>query len=84
ATAAPTALQQLAPCNGTPGGGDPTLGALDVGQFLDTSANPPGLSYRRTPVPTRQPSMPKAKSARPRSPGAPVTVDVAKIVAPSG
>jgi plastocyanin len=82
ASTAPTALEQLAPCGGATGIGDPTVGALDVNQFLDTSANPPGRSYRLTPVPAPQPSMPKADAARARPPGAPMTIDVDAIVVP--
>ena len=62
-TTAPSNLEQLEPCTGT-GSGDPNAGALDLGALLDPSKNPPGRSYRQTPRPPPQPSMPNAKSAK--------------------
>ncbi|MFI5053319.1 MAG: right-handed parallel beta-helix repeat-containing protein, partial [Acidimicrobiia bacterium] len=83
ATSAPTGLDQLKPCGGAPGSGDPTAGALDLGKFLDTSANPPGTNYRETPVAPKQRNMAKAKSVRARPAGAPRKVDLAAIKVPA-
>ncbi len=83
ASSAPTAIEQAMPCGGT-GTGDLTAGALDVGQFLDTSRYPKGLPYATTPVPRRQRNLPRAASARARPAGAPVVVDLASIEVPSG
>lgn len=84
ATTAPTGLEQLQPCVGPPGGGDPTAGALDIGRFLDPSANPPGTSPRRTPRPRRQRNLPQAATARARPAGAPLAIAVGTIALPRG
>jgi plastocyanin len=64
AITAPTDLQVLVPC-GAAATGDPSSapGGLDVGQFLDTSDNPKGVPYRRTPVPPKQSTMTNARRA---------------------
>jgi plastocyanin len=79
---APTNLEQLKPCGGAAGSGDLSVGALDIGKFLDTSANPAGKSYQVTPVPPRQRNLAKAATARARPAGAPVQVDLARITVP--
>ena len=71
------------PCTGA-GAGDLTAGALDIGQFLDTSKNPPGLPYKQTPVPVKQRNLVRAASAPARPAGAPATLDVAAISVPAG
>jgi hypothetical protein len=81
-TSAPASLEQLKPCTGV-GTGDPANGALDIGAFLDTSKNPPGTSYRVSPVPKRQPNMPRALTARARPAGAPTMPDVATLTTPA-
>jgi hypothetical protein len=82
-TSAPTGLDRLKPCGGRPGSGDPTAGALDVGKFLDTSGNPPGANYRRTPRAPKQRNMANARSARARPAGAPMKIDPAAIKTPA-
>jgi plastocyanin len=82
ATTAPTDLEQLKPCGGAPGSGDLNAGALDIGKFLDTSANPPGQSYKVTPVPRKQRNLAKATTATARPAGAPAKVDLARIAVP--
>ena len=81
ATSAPATLEQVKPCSGT-GTGDLATGALDIGQFLDTSQNPPGQSYKVTPVPKKQRNQAKATTAKARPAGAPVKVDLARITVP--
>ncbi|MFI5045928.1 MAG: nitrous oxide reductase family maturation protein NosD [Acidimicrobiia bacterium] len=83
ATTAPTGLQALAPCSER-GSADLSTapGQLDVAQFLDTSDNPPGVSYRRTPVPSKQPTMPNAKKAKVSPAGAPVVPALASLQVP--
>jgi plastocyanin len=82
-TSAPTAIEQAMPCSGTPSA-DPASGALDVGQFLDTSKNPKGRSYKDTPAPKRQKNMPRAGRARAVPAGEPAPVDLAAIQVPPG
>jgi plastocyanin len=82
ATTAPANLEQVKPCGGA-GTNDITTGALDIGKFLDTSQNPPGLPYKRAPVPPKQRNMARAASARARPAGAPVKIDLAAIVVPA-
>ena len=66
-TSAPSNIERLKPCAGV-GRGDPAAGAVDLGKFLDTSKNPKGRDYRKTPVPPTQQGMPRATSARPSPP----------------
>jgi plastocyanin len=80
-TSAPANIEQALPCTGT-GTGDLATGALDIAQFLDTSANPEGVPYRKTPVPKRQRTMPRARAAPARPAGAPVVVDATAIMLP--
>ena len=82
-TSAPANIQEALPCTDA-GTGDLATGALDIGQFLDTSKNPKGVPYRRTPVPGRQRSMPRAASSRAAPAGAPAPVDLTAIVVPAG
>jgi plastocyanin len=81
-TSAPSNIEQALPCTGA-GTGDLATGALDIGKFLDTSKNPKGVDYRRTPVPPRRTSMPRAARRRGEPAGAPVAVDVSAIVVPA-
>ena len=64
--------------------GDLSVGALDIAKFLDTSHNPKGLPYAKTPVPGKQRNMPRATSAKARPAGAPAPVDLAAIKVPAG
>ena len=83
ATTAPTGLQALLPCDAA-ATGDPLTapGALDVGQFLDTSDNPKGVPYRRTPVPPKQAVMPNARPAKAVPAGAPSVPALASLQVP--
>jgi hypothetical protein len=82
-TSAPADLERAMPCTGA-GTGDLATGALDIGKFLDTSKNPPGVPYRKTPVPGKQRTLPRAASAPARPAGAPAAVDLAAISVPTG
>jgi hypothetical protein len=82
-TSAPANLEQVMPCTGA-GTGDLTAGALDIGKFLDTSKNPPGVSYKKTPVPGKQRNLPRATRAPARPAGAPAAVVLAAISVPAG
>ena len=66
------------PCDGA-GTGDLDAGALDIGQFLDTSKNPPGRAYEDTPVPPKQRNMANAATAKAQPAGAPAAVDLDSI-----
>ncbi len=81
-TSAPSDIERLKPCVGV-GSGDPAAGAVDLSRFLDTSKNPKGLGYRKTPVPPKQPNSANARSARAVPAGAPVMPDLASIVLPA-
>jgi plastocyanin len=81
-TSAPADLQQLMPCDGV-GTGDPNAGALPLTTFLDTSKNPKGRNYKKTPVPGRQQNMPKPKTAAAVPAGAPPALDLDAITRPS-
>jgi hypothetical protein len=81
-TSAPTNVEQLKPCGGATGIGDPAAGALDIARFLDLSANPAGRSYQVTPLPPKQRGMAKAATAKARPAGAPAKVDLATIRVP--
>ena len=60
-TTAPTALEDLAPCDGKGNGGDFTKDALDLGPLIaDQPAKPAKNSYRTTPIPPAQDQMPGA------------------------
>jgi plastocyanin len=80
-TSAPTDIEAVYPCHGA-STADPSVGALDLAKLLDASANPKGRPYRATPVPPRQPNMPRATRARARPAAEPITVDVATITVP--
>lgn len=81
-TSAPTAIETLAPCEGT-GAGDPTAGQFDL-LALISSERPPSGDYKVSPEPGPQPNMPDATTApaRPATDGPP-SVDVAAIQVPS-
>jgi plastocyanin len=82
-TTAPSNLETLKPCTGA-GSGDPNAGALDLAKLLDTSKNPKGLSYKKSPKPKKQRNMPHAKTAkaRPATFSGPIKVDLASIKVP--
>ena len=82
-TSGPADIEQVMPCTGA-GTGDLTAGALDIGKFLDTSKNPPGLPYKQTPVPAKQRNLAGAARAPARPAGAPAALDVAAISVPAG
>ena len=83
-TAAPTALESLAPCDATPTATDWKTGELNaIAVFLVQSAKPEEDAYKTTPVPAEQPSMPDATTA-PAQPATdvPEKVDLASITVP--
>jgi plastocyanin len=80
-TSAPANIEQVMPCDAT-GTGDFATGAVDIAQFLDTSGNAKGGGYKDSPVPRRQPNMPRAAKAKARPAGAPPAVDLAGITVP--
>jgi plastocyanin len=80
-TSAPLSIEQVKPCAGAPSG-DPNAGALDIRQFLDTSKNPKGLPYARTPVPGPRSGMPRAARAPAAPAGAPVMPALDAITTP--
>ncbi len=82
-TSAPTDIEQVMPCDAT-GTGDFATGAVDIGQFLDTSQNAKGVAYKESPVPKPQRSLPRAARAPARPAGAPLPVDLPAITVPSG
>jgi plastocyanin len=82
-TSAPANIEQVMPCDAT-GTGDFATGAVDIGQFLDTSANAKGVRYEESPVPQRQRNMPRAARAKARPAGAPPPVELAAIQVPAG
>jgi plastocyanin len=82
-TSAPANIEQVMPCDAT-GTGDFATGAVDIAKFLDTSGNAKGVDYKASPVPKRQPNMPRAAKAKARPAGAPPAVDLAAIQVPSG
>jgi plastocyanin len=61
-TSAPSSIEQVAPCAG-PATADPTIGAPELAEYLDTSNNPPGVDYQQQPLPGPQPNMPDAFDA---------------------
>jgi plastocyanin len=84
ATSAPGDLEALLPCGGPPAADPATApGGLDIAAFLDVSDHPPGVPYRRTPVPGKQPAMPRARTAPARPAGAPAVPDVATLQVPA-
>lgn len=83
-TAAPTALESLAPCDATPTATDWKTGELNaIAVFLVQSAKPEEDAYKTTPVPAEQPNMPDATTA-PAQPATdvPEKVDLASIAVP--
>jgi plastocyanin len=80
-TSAPSDIERLKPCIGA-GSGDPSTGAVDLGKFFDTSKNPKGRDYRKTPVPPKQPNVANARSAKAVPAGAPMMPVLASIVVP--
>jgi plastocyanin len=79
-SSAPTDIETAMPCTGPTG--DLSSGALDIAKFLDTSHNPKGLPYAKTPLPGKQRNMARATTARARPAGAPPAVDLATITVP--
>ncbi len=84
-TAAPTDLEQLAPCDAEGNGGDWSAGALDLLTLLGSPADaPPKDTYKTTPEPEDQPNMPDADTAPARpATDVPMEVDVAAIKVPT-
>lgn len=82
-TSAPANIEQVAPCDAV-GTGDFATGAADLGKFFDTSKNAKGVVYKRSPVPKRQPNMPRASKAKAKPAGAPPAVDLAAVPVPPG
>ena len=80
-TSAPANIEQVMPCDAT-GTGDFATGAVDIGQFLDTTGNAKGVAYKESPIPKRQRNMPRATAAKARPAGAPAPVDLAAIQVP--
>jgi len=81
-TSAPTAIEQVAPCTGTPTG-DPAAGSLDLVNLIATT-RPPAGDYKAMPVPKPQANMPDATTAPARpAVGLPVAIDLAAIPLPS-
>lgn len=80
-SSAPTDIETAMPCSGA--SGDLSAGTLDIAKFLDTSHNPKGLPYGKTPVPRKQQNMPRAAKASARPAGAPPAVDLATIQVPA-
>ncbi len=61
---APVDLELLAPCDGTGSGGDFEQGGLDLMVLIaDQAPKPPDDTYRTTPEPGDQETMPNAKTA---------------------
>jgi plastocyanin len=81
-SSAPADIEAVYPCSGAPTA-DPSVGTLDLTKLLDTSGNPPGNPYQKTPVPGKQRNMPRATKAKATPAGAPAPVDLAKIVVPA-
>ena len=64
ATSAPTGLETLAPCEGEGSGGDFEAGAFDLMALMaQQPPKPPKDSYKDTPEPAPQESMPDAETA---------------------
>jgi plastocyanin len=82
-TSAPSNIEQVMPCDAA-GTGDFTTGAVDISRFLDTSGNPKGVTYKRSPLPKQQRNMPRATTAKAQPAGAPAPVDLAAIQVPAG
>ena len=85
-TSAPTDLELLAPCDGEGNGGDFTVGAINIGQWLvDAETAPPSVPYDEAELPDRPmlDNMPDAETA-PADPAVnmPPTVDVDAITVP--
>ena len=81
-TSAPQAIEQVAPCSGTSTGGW-NDGPLDlIGVFLNIPAAPPKNTWKSTPVPGSQPTMPGSVTATPKRFTAPEPPDLAAIQVP--
>jgi len=84
-SSAPAALQDVAPCDGSPSSTDWATGALDLGALI-AAERPPSVDYQAapTPEPPAQPNMPDAATA-PAQPATnvPYSVDVDAIAVPA-
>ncbi len=79
---APEQLETIAPCDGE-GGGDFTKGGLDLLVLINEMAEaPPKDTYKSTPEPEAQPTMPDADSAPAERFEGPDTPDVDAITVP--
>lgn len=84
ATASPSNLEALAPCDGQPTATDWTQHTLDlVSLMANTPSAPPKTAYRSTPVPGPQANMPNATTASAPIFRHPMAVDVSKITTPT-
>lgn len=82
-TTAPTDLEALAPCDGTGSGGDWNVGALDLlGLFTQPPPAPADDTWKQTPVPPDQPSMPNARTAKAPRFGGPTRPNLDAITVP--
>ncbi len=80
---APTDLETLSPCGG-PTTGDWSKGAFDLIPLIaDQAPAPPKDTYRKTPEPGDQPTMPNADTAPAKRFSHPEKVDVAAIKVPA-
>jgi len=83
-TSAPANLEELAPCDATGNGGDFTAGALNLLVLIAEMAEaPPKDTYKNTPVPAEQPTMPDATIAPPTRFEAPTKPDLDAITVPT-
>jgi len=81
-TSAPQAIEQVAPCSGA-GNGGWNNGPLDlIGVFLNIPAAPPKDSWKTTPVPPVQTTMPGKVTALPQRFTSPTKPDLASIAVP--
>ena len=82
-TSAPQDLENLAPCGAASNGGDWSVGALDLLGLLGSPApKPPKDTYRGTPIPEAQESMPNAATAPAPKFTGPKKIDLAAIKVP--
>jgi len=82
-TTAPTDVEALAPCDGDGSGGDWNAGALDlIGLFTNSAPEPPKDSYKTTPVPGDQESMPDPTTTPAEKFEGPTIPDIESISVP--
>lgn len=82
-TSKPADLELLAPCDGTGNGGDFAKDALDLAPLIAEQApKPPKNTYRKSPVPPAQETMPNPKGAPHPKFTSPTKPDLAAITVP--